>query len=94
MFPRGYVYYTVNTPIYYFFIFLIGYILGRANKDFTLSIYKLLLLLLMFFLLHIVTHLFTTPILQKIGRRYIRKPRRSRFKKKMRRAPEEYYERI
>ena len=94
MFPRGYVYYTVNTPIYYFFIFLIGYTLGRANKDFTLSIYKLLLLLLMFFLLHIVTHLFTNPILEKIGRRCIRKPRGSRFKKKMRRAPEEYYERI
>jgi hypothetical protein len=78
MFPKSYLYYCVNTPIYYFFIFLIGYILGRAN--YTLNFYKLGVLLIMFFLLYILTYLFSfflmAPALYKIRKKYKEDKRR------------------
>ena len=76
---KGYLYYYVNTPIYYFFVFIIGYILGRVNKDFALSVYKLGMLLLMFLLLHVFTYLFMVPSLHKLREKYFEEKRRRRM---------------
>lgn len=66
MLPRGYVYYAFDGPLYFLFAFLAGYILGRMQISLTTSLYKLLILLAMLFLIQVI----------------IRKVRRDRFRKK------------
>lgn len=84
MLPRHYLYCTLSTPLYLFAAFLIGYLLGRMRISFTASLYKLIILLVILFVLQI--------IMVKLGRRYFKKKTRNR--RKMVRAPQEYYDRL
>ena len=79
MLPKGYLSYTFSPLLYIFLAFFIGYILSKAGISFITSLYKLLLLLSMLFLLEIIVY--------KVKRKYFpkKKKRRIRF-----RAPDEY----
>jgi len=84
MLPRGYLYYTFDGPLYFFFAFLTGYILGRMRVSFTASVYKLIIFLVILFVLQIIMVI--------LGRKYFKKKKRR--PRKMCRAPQEYYDRL
>lgn len=84
MLPRHYLYYTFGSPVYVFSAFVIGYVLGRMRISFTASLYKLIILLVILFVLQI--------IMARLGRRGFKKNMRNR--RRMVRAPEEYYDRL
>lgn len=79
MLPRGYSYYAFDGPLYFFFAFLIGYILGRKQISLTGSLYKLLILLAMLFLIQV--------IIRKVRREYFRKKREEMLMKRRLRHP-------
>ena len=84
MLPRHYLYYGLGTPLYVFAAFVIGYVMGRMRVSFTAGLVKLVILVAILFLLQI--------IMVKLGRKYSKKKKRNR--KKMVRAPQEYYDRL
>lgn len=84
MLPRHYLYYTFSSPVYVFAAFVIGYVLGRMRLSFTASLYKLIILLVILFVLQIIMVI--------LGRKYFKKKTRNR--RKMVRAPQEYYDRL
>ena len=84
MLPRHYLYYTFSSPVYAFAAVVIGYVMGRMRLSFTVSLYKLIILLVILFVLQI--------IMVKLGRKYFKKKKRR--PRKMCRAPQEYYDRL
>ena len=84
MLPRHHLYYTFRTPLFLFAAFVAGYVLGRMRISFTVSLYKLVVLLIMLFLFQI--------IMCEVGKKYFK--RKNRNKRRMGRAPQEYYDRI
>jgi UDP-N-acetylmuramyl pentapeptide phosphotransferase/UDP-N-acetylglucosamine-1-phosphate transferase len=70
--------------VYVFAAFVIGYVMGRMRLSFTVSLYKLIILLVILFVLQIIMVI--------LGRKYFKKKTRNR--RKMCGAPQEYYDRL
>jgi hypothetical protein len=82
MLPKYYLSYTFWAPFYLFATFFIAYVLGRRGISFTASVYKLIMLLVLLFVLQI--------IIAQLGR----KDSKKRKRKRMVSVPQEYYDRL